>query len=93
MSICAEFILNVWGFQDNKIHIYRTFNVHRSVQFLKTIEEPPLLYMVFPAGDSTYLLWDDNNFRQIQSDRSQEHEDRVTSIDVHYGKKLIVTGD
>ena len=49
--------------------------------------------MVFPSGDSTYLLWDDNNFRMIQNDRSQEHEDKVTTIDVHYGKKLIATGD
>ena len=65
LSICAEFILNVWGFEDNKMQIYRTFNVHRPVQFLKTIEQPTLLYMVFPSGDSTYLLWDerDNNFR------------------------------
>ena len=95
LSICAEFLLKIWGFTDNKLQVYRTYFMYRPVEFVKTIEEPTMVYLVFPAGDSVYLLWDEqeNGFRQILNDRSNEHEEHVTSIDVHYGKRLIVTGD
>ena len=72
LSICAECILNIWGFTDNKLQVYRTYSIHRPVEFIKIIEEPPLIYMVFPTGDSTYLLWSeqDHTLRQIVNDRS-----------------------
>lgn len=95
LSICSEFFLHIWGFPDNKLQVYRSYMMHRTVEFIKIVEDPTLVYMVFPMGDSCYLLWDDetSSLRYINNDRSSEHEEHVTSMDIHYGKRLIVTGD
>ena len=59
LSICAEYMLNIWGFEDNKFQKWRSYNLRRPVEFIRIIDDPTLVYIVFPTGDSIYMLWDE----------------------------------
>ena len=59
------------------------------------VSKANLLLLCFSSGDSELLLWDDEkcNLCKMITDKTDEHEDRITCIDTLLCQGMIVTGD
>lgn len=52
-----------------------------------------LLLLCFSSGNSEFLLWNDSELCKLSTDKTDEHEDRITCCDTLLCKGMIVTGD
>ena len=86
VSICSENVLNIWGFvvderdpQRKRLQIWKTIKIHRPLKKLTVMENPTMLILNFPAGDSVCLQWQDDrkDLILVPTDRSVEHDDSV----------------
>lgn len=59
------------------------------------VSKANLLLLCFSSGDSELLLWDDENRElcKLSTDKTDEHEDKITCCDTLLCKGMIVTGD
>jgi WD40 repeat protein len=100
LSICEENILQIWGFEDpikggiRREVIKKKFNLYREV-FQVVLSKSNLLLVCFASGDSELLVWDaqSKELCKLSVEKTDEHEDVITSIDTLVDKGMIVTGD
>jgi hypothetical protein len=94
ISICEEMNMNIFGFENGREKVYQNFNIFRQVFQIITAQENQLM-MCFESGDTEMLLWDEQtkNLLKLKSDKSDEHENKLTCGDVLTAKGLIITGD
>ena len=107
LSVCSEFKLLIWGFENSKFQLYRQYNTYRQVESLRVFEQNVLLN--FKQGQQVLCEWKDeadstrakvdDKFKdfgelvKVKIRKQDEHEEPVLSTDIHFQKKLIVTSD
>lgn len=91
-SICGELVLNLWGFEGGKSQVYKSFNVFRDIIDIKVCHE--LLFLGFNSGDTELLYWEEEGkeLYKLYTDKLNEHESDLVSIDMHLNKEIFATG-
>jgi len=53
-----------------------------------------LFFLGFKSGDTELLYWEEasKELYKLSTDKINEHENDLVSIDIHLGKELFVTG-
>ena len=73
LTLCQENLLQIWGFVDRHMQIWRKFNLMRPVTTMKVVDSPTLLLMTFESGESYYFAWAEQN-KNLQIVLREEEE-------------------
>jgi WD40 repeat protein len=92
LSICSEMILNIWGFSEDNIVVYKTLKTFRMVHEIGFTKEN--LMMAFDNRDSELFLMDELNkeIEMFHTEKSNEHSGRVNCIDTNLETDMFITG-
>lgn len=92
LSICSEFIMNIWGFTNDNIMVYKTFKTFRPIKDISFSAENMLIS--FQSRDSELMCMnvETNQLEIIHRIKSNEHSGKINCIDSSIGGKLFITG-
>lgn len=92
ITICQELSMNIWGFNNGKNQVYQTISIFRRLVDVKINNN--LILMGFKTGDTEMFLWEEQTkeLYRLSTDKIDEHEDELNTVDMLVSRGLFVTG-
>lgn len=90
ISICTEFNLKLWGFENNSCQIFQTFQMLRPIAHISVFNQNVLI--IYPNAETLFLLSENKTLFMLPTDRENDHDDPVVCVDVseHLGMQVTV---
>lgn len=84
--------MNIWGFSNGKNQVYQTISIFRRVVDMKV--NGNLIFMGFKTGDTEMFHWEEQpkELYRLSTDKIDEHEDELNTVDMLVSRGLFVTG-
>ncbi|CAI2378645.1 unnamed protein product [Moneuplotes crassus] len=92
MSMCSEFSLNIWGFENDNIIVYKTFKAFREIEQICFCADT--LMLSFHSRDCELMSIDPDTveLQMIHKAKVTEHSDIITCMTSSIDSCLFVTG-
>lgn len=77
LSICSEFIMNIWGFANDNIMVYKTFKTFRPIKDISFSGENMLISFQSRDSELMFMNEETNQLEIIHREKSNEHSGKI----------------
>jgi WD40 repeat protein len=92
LSICSEFIMNIWGFTNDNIVVYRTFKTFRPIKDISFSTENMLASFQSRDSELMFMNGETMELEIVHREKSNEHSGKINCIDSSLNGNLFITG-
>lgn len=92
LSLCSEHVMNIWGFTESNIVVYKTLRLFRPIKDI--CFDGINMLMSFQTRDSELFFMNEEKkeLEILHRNKANEHQGKVNCMDSNIDRHLFITG-